>query len=115
VMDLATRRLIEAIHQSPLQAVVTVTGGGAGAVADLLAVPGASRTVLAAVIPYHEDALCDFLGYRPDSFCSEPTAQAMALRAYERARDLASGHPVCGVGCTASLATDRPKQGEHRF
>jgi hypothetical protein len=39
----------------------------------------------------------------------------MAGRAYERARRLAPGEPAAGVGCTASLATDRPKRGDHRF
>src|SRR5262249_25773617 len=33
----------------------------------------------------------------------------------ERARRLAPGAAVAGVGCTASLATDRPKRGDHRF
>src|SRR5262249_16867990 len=39
----------------------------------------------------------------------------MALRAYQRAQWLAPGGVVAGAGCTASLATDRPKRGDHRF
>jgi nicotinic acid mononucleotide adenylyltransferase len=39
----------------------------------------------------------------------------MAVRAHERARWLAPGERVVGLGCTASLATDRPKRGDHRF
>jgi hypothetical protein len=38
----------------------------------------------------------------------------MARRAIERARTLAPGERVAGIGCTASLATDRPKKGDHR-
>ena len=34
------------------QLVVAVTGGGSQAIADLLTVPGASATVLEAVVPY---------------------------------------------------------------
>jgi hypothetical protein len=39
----------------------------------------------------------------------------MARRALERARWLAPGQPVLGIACTASLRSDRPKRGEHRF
>ncbi len=44
--------LITQIHTTPTMAVLIVTGGGTQAIADLLAVPGASRTVLEALIPY---------------------------------------------------------------
>jgi hypothetical protein len=39
----------------------------------------------------------------------------MAIRAQQRARWLAPGAPTAGVGCTASLRSDRPKRGDHRF
>lgn len=107
--------LIAELHQHPVPTVLAVTGGGASAVAALLGVPGASRTVLEALVPYHPHALADFLGFAPAQACSAETAQAMARRAYDRARKLAPGVPVAGVGCTASLATDRPKRGDHRF
>jgi hypothetical protein len=38
----------------------------------------------------------------------------MAVRARERARALAPRTAVAGVGCTASLRSDRPKRGDHR-
>jgi hypothetical protein len=114
-MDPSLRRLIEALHAGPCRYVVAVTGGGTGAVAALLAVPGGSRTVLEALVPYHERALLDFLGRVPDQFCSADTARLMAERACARARWLAPGEVVAGAGCTASLATDRPKRGDHRF
>src|SRR5438128_2404100 len=38
----------------------------------------------------------------------------LAIRAYERARWLVPDREVVGLGCSASLATDRPKRGEHR-
>jgi nicotinamide mononucleotide (NMN) deamidase PncC len=114
-MDPAHRLLIESLHRAPGQCVLALTGGGAGAAALLLGVPGASRTVLEVVVPYHEEALAAFLGHRPEQFCSTPTARAMARRAYERAGWLAPGEVVVGLGCTATLATDRPKRGEHRF
>src|SRR5206468_2545848 len=77
--------------------------------------PGGSRTVLEVIVPYNDQSLCDFLGRRPAQFCSVETARAMAGRAAERARWLAPGEAVVGVGCTAGLASDRPKRGDHRF
>jgi nicotinamide mononucleotide (NMN) deamidase PncC len=114
-MDPSHRRLIEALHQAPVKYTLAVTGGGAGAAALLLNVPGGSRTVLEVVVPYQERACVEYLGHRPANFCSTATAQEMAARALERARWLAPGEAVLGVGCTASLATDRPKRGDHRF
>jgi len=110
-----SRAVIEAIHAAPPLCVVVVTGGGTGAVAELLAVPGASRTILEARVPYHNQSLIEFLGRTPEQFCSAETSRAMAQRAFERAAVLAPGQPIIGLGCTATLATDRPKKGDHRF
>jgi hypothetical protein len=114
-MDAATRRLIEAIHQGPTRYVLALTGGGASAAGLLLSVPGGSRTVLAVSVPYDERALAEFLGRRPEQFCSPATGDDLAARALARARWLLGGESVAGIGCTASLATDRPKRGDHRF
>ena len=114
-MDDPVRRLIVLLHQSPHRCVFAATGGGAGALAWLLSVPGGSRTVLEASVPYAEESLCQYLGRRPESFCSAPTSRDMAIRAQERPRWLAPGAPTVGVGCTASLRSDRPKRGDHRF
>jgi hypothetical protein len=114
-MDEQVRQRIEQLHGSGWSYVLAVTGGGAGLAAWLLSVPGASRGVLEVVVPYHEEALCQFLGRRPESFCSTETAQLLARRALERARWLTPGRRVAGVACTASLRSDRPKRGPHRF
>lgn len=113
-MDLSLRRLIESFHASPLQSVLALTGGGAQAASWLLSVPGGSRTILEVVIPYHEQALVDFLRLRPAQYCTAETSRWMARRAYERAAWLSPTGRCLGLGCTASLATDRPKQGDHR-
>lgn len=109
---------IERIHSSGKQLVIAVTGGGSGATSALLSVPGASRTVLEAVVPYHERALEEWVGGRVEQACSSATARAMAMAAFQRALHLSEAeHPelVRGIGCTASLATDRPKRGQHRI
>lgn len=109
--------LIQAIHASEYQAVLAVTGGGSGALSALLEKPGASRTVLEAIVPYSGESLRQWIGGTPDQACSEQAARAMAMAAWMRARELApEADPVklIGLGCTASLATTRVKRGEHR-
>src|SRR5262249_55600992 len=89
-------------------------GGGPGLGGRLLSVPGGSRTVLEIVVPYGEDALTEYLGACPESFCSAAVTRDIARRACERARRLAPGAAVLGLGCTAGLRSDRPKRGDHR-
>jgi len=114
-MDDAWRTLIEQIHASGRRVVLAITGGGSGAIGELLRVPGGSRTLVEAIVPYDGASLAQFLTSAPDQACSEETATAMARRARERARSLISEAPATvGLGATASLASDRPKKGEHR-
>src|SRR4051794_18918483 len=108
------RELIGQIHGVNRKAVRAGTGGGSTAAAWLLAVPGASRTILEVQVPYAGEALDDWLGAPPASACSAQTARQMARRARERAVWLAPGEPVVGLGGTASLRSDRPKKGDHR-
>ena len=107
---------IRTIHSQPVRLVLAITGGGASAIGELLTVPGGSQTVLEARVPYAEAALAEWLGAPPEQACSSRTARAMAMAAYLRACQLEGpdGHPA-GVGVTASLATDRPKRGDHRI
>jgi hypothetical protein len=113
---LDTISLITKIHATPVMAVIVVTGGGAQAIADLLAVPGASRTLLEALVPYSEKSLVTFLGAPPAQAVSVETAKALAHKAYQRAEQLRDNPhvPVLGLSCTATLVTDRPKKGAHR-
>jgi nicotinic acid mononucleotide adenylyltransferase len=113
-MDADTRILIEALHRAPYKYVLATTGGGTGAAGLLLSLPGGSRTVLEGSVPYHPEALIEFLAHKPEQFCSVATSREMAVRAYERAFFLAPGEPVLGIGSTVSLVSDRPKRGDHR-
>jgi nicotinamide mononucleotide (NMN) deamidase PncC len=109
--------LISAIHGTPAQVVLVVTGGGTAAISELLTVPGASATVLEAVVPYSQRSLESFLGGASDSACGEPTARALAMAAWMRARELVDDEEtttLIGIACTASLASNRPKRGPHR-
>ena len=142
-LTLSPDELVATIHATPTRLVLAITGGGSRAIGALLEVPGASRTVLEAIVPYSEGSLVRLLGGSPDQACSPPTARAMAMAAYCRACDyqpppgVAAGANECGItnGCgvvspggnagmsniplagisaTASLASDRPKRGPHR-
>jgi hypothetical protein len=115
-MDEAIRTTIEAIHADPHGVVLVCAGGGASAVEWLLAVPGASATVLEALVPYSRPAMAALLGEGPAHSTSPEAAAATADRAYERARRWAEDfeRPVLGVACTAALATNYAKRGEHR-
>ena len=107
--------IVERVHASGRRVVLAITGGGSGAIAALLRVPGGSRTLVEAIVPYSPDALVDFLGHEPEQACSAATAVAMARRALARgARRSGPGALLVGVGVTASLVTDRPKHGDHR-
>ena len=117
---LATQQqLVEQVHASGQRLVLALTGGGSGAISSLLSVPGASRSILAATVPYSQAALVEWLGGTPDEACSSRTARAMAMAGYLKAQKYAAASGgseggVAGVACTASLASDRPKRGSHR-
>ena len=94
---------------------LAVTGGGTTAISDLLAVPGASRTLLEATVPYDSQALADYIQRTPEQSASASTARQLAMSAYQRARQLTgAGDDVVGIGCTAALTTDRSRRGTDR-
>lgn len=94
---------------------IAAAGAGSTAIAWLLQAPGASNTLLEALIPYAQTSFVQFIGNTPDHFVSAETASALAARALERAHRLSEGdYPLLGIGCTGSLASLRPKRGAHR-
>ncbi|HEY5829732.1 MAG TPA: hypothetical protein VIV01_15335 [Hyphomicrobiaceae bacterium] len=114
--DAGWQQLISAVHASGRKAALAITGGGSGAVGELLRVPGGSRLLIEAQVPYDELALARFLGFTPAQACSADTAIAMARSARARAAKLvAAGTDLVGLGATAALVSDRPRKGEHRF
>lgn len=109
------RQLIQSVHDSPYRAIFASAGAGSQAMADLLAVAGASRTLLEALVPYSSAAFNDFLGHTPEQYVAESTARLMAGRAVARAHHLRSEPwPLLGLACTATIATDRAKKGDQR-
>src|SRR5579872_5146007 len=114
--DAAWRQLISALHASGPKAALAITGGGSGAIGELLRVPGGSRLLIEAQVPYDALALASFLGFAPAQACSGDTAIAMAQTVRVRAARLVpAGTDLVGLGATAALVSDRPRKGEHRF
>jgi Cytidylyltransferase-like len=114
--DAAWHQLISALHASGRKAALAITGGGSGAIGELLRVPGGSRLLIEAQVPYDTTALAAFLGFAPAQASSSDTAIAMARSALARAAGFVpAGTDLVGLGATAALVSDRPRRGEHRF
>ena len=106
---------IQQLHDTPHKVVLAVSGAGTQAVAWLLGVSGASRTILEVVVPYGRLAMQDFLGFEPTQSAAADTARQLARRAYQRARaQLEDDSPAVGLACAAAIATDRYRRGDHR-
>jgi nicotinamide mononucleotide (NMN) deamidase PncC len=103
---------VQAIHEAKHQIVIATAGAGHSALGWLLNVPGASRTLLEAIIPYSREAMADFIGYEPEKSVSQETAWAMAEAAYNKAKKQ-TDFPL-GIACTATIRTVEPKRGDHR-
>ncbi|MFL2860822.1 MAG: hypothetical protein ACJZ85_04740 [Pontiellaceae bacterium] len=107
--------IVSGLIASSYQAAIAVSGGGSSAVASLLRVPGASRFVLEASVPYHKAALRAFLGTEPVSLCCSKVAGEMARIAYDRAMRWSGRESHCvGIACTAALQTRRERMGSNR-
>jgi hypothetical protein len=109
------RDLVKAIHNSPTLTVLVTAGAGTQALADLLGVAGATRTLLEALVPYSTASFDDFLGQTPPQYVAAETARLLAGRSYTRARWLHTwDESLVGIACSATIVTDRPKRGQHR-
>jgi len=114
--DADWRQLISTVHASGRKAALAITGGGSGAIGELLRVPGGSRLLIEAQVPYDSRALATFLGFAPEQASSADTAIAMARSVRARAAKLVPADTdLVGLGATAALVSDRPRRGEHRF
>ncbi|HEU4327637.1 MAG TPA: hypothetical protein VFS21_31145 [Roseiflexaceae bacterium] len=113
ILDPVFERLVQQIHAAPPKLVFEFAGAGSMALLWLHSVAGSSRTVLEATDRYAQESLADLLGGAPAKFVARETAEAMARAAYGRAVRLCDNAPCLGLACTAAIATDRPKRGDH--
>jgi nicotinamide mononucleotide (NMN) deamidase PncC len=107
------RGIFDSLHGSGLRAVVALTGGGSRFLSGLLSVPGASRTVIGAHVPYSSQQLERFVFGPVQDSVSSKTVRRMADRAFSEAvRNSVAGSNCVGIACSAGLATDRDRRGE---
>lgn len=107
--------LLRDLEAAGRQVVLVSTGGGAEAISHLVTTPGASRVVLAGLVPYARPAVDELLGGPQEQYCSGRAARRLAVAAWQRARTLgADVDAAVGAAVTASLRTREPKRGPHR-
>lgn len=114
-MDTEIKKQITQLHGGRTKAVISLTGGGVQVLSWLLGIPGASRTILEAVLPYSDRSLSAYLGYEPERMVTPAVAMDMARTAYQRGLGLSENNDfLVGVGSSAAIVTDREKKGAHR-
>lgn len=113
MLDAATQTIITAIHAAARPCVIEFAGAGSQALWWLHSVAGSSRTVLEATDRYSRYSMIGLLGSEPARYVSQDAAVAMAHAAYQRAMDLSNNAAVVALSCTATIATDYAKKGNH--
>lgn len=107
----AWQRLLESLYAENWKIALVAAGGGSRAISYCLHVPGASHTIVEAVIPYARSSTINYLGggSNPPSFTSRDTAIALAQEASCRAcqccDDQFTGRHHVGIALVAALPT----------
>lgn len=105
--------LIARLREKNLRLFVAATGAGSGIQDALWLIPGCSSFFVGAVFPYAQHETDNFLGFKPEKYCSPETAMDLAMTAYMRACDGSDAEPI-GLGLTASVASLTEHRGDHR-
>ena len=114
-MNSALENSIIKIHGSKIRLVIVVSGVGSQSINWLLSVPGASKTVIEAHIPYANESLNHYIGEIPEQYVSESTAILMAKSAYFNGVKFHNDFSdVIGVSCTGAISTNRPRKGANQ-
>ncbi len=107
------------LHAGEHMVYIATTGAVGHLIHELWRVPGSSNTIIGNELLYHQSQVERFIHFLPDRFVSKDVALRLAAEAHARARREVekmegSRRPVIGLGMTATVATDRPKHGQHR-
>ena len=106
---------ITRIHNSKTKLVMSVSGVGSQSINWLLGVPGASKTLLEATIPYSNESLNSYIGEVPGQYVSKTTALSMAKAAYIRGTKYGNNEmDIIGVSCTGAISTNRKRRGPNQ-
>jgi hypothetical protein len=118
--------VVEKLLSGNYDVFVVATGAGTKILNKLWEVPGASSFLRGFAFTYEPQETIDFLGYKPEQFVSQATADALAMRAYVKARRYyyANNHHLnpetvsrkaIGLAVTASVASKKAHRGDHRY
>ncbi|WP_292464727.1 hypothetical protein [Methanolobus sp.] len=116
IMEKDISCIVKQIHASPYMIVLSITGGGTGAIGEMLRHGNGSATLIEAIVPYHENALRDFTGREPERCCSEETAREMAMASFKRALEIANPENgfrpdyLVGIGVTCKLTKEDERE-----
>jgi len=89
---------LQSLHNAPTELVLALSGGGSLVLGDILTVPGASRTLIEASIPYAEEPLHKYIGRIPEQCCCQRTARYMAMTAFHRGLQYIRSRKANSVG-----------------
>lgn len=93
-----------------------VTGGGTDIIPMLLNKGGASKYIVDIQVPYSCEAIDKYLGVKPEKYCSQETASALAQQAYVKCHSLISGDcERVGVAMTCSLKKENEREGRGNY
>jgi hypothetical protein len=101
------------LAKGPLRISIACTGAGAGLQKMIWDTPGISSILVEANFPYAMDASDSFLGFKPEKYCEDGMAIAMAMQCYYRAYQ-SGGAKAIGLGLCASVSSNREHRGGHR-
>ena len=106
---------ITRIHNSKTKLVMSVSGVGSQSINWLLSVPGASKTLIEATIPYSNESLNRYIGEVPSQYVSKTTALSMAKAAYMQGIQYGCNEmDIIGVSCTGAISTNRKRRGHNQ-
>lgn len=102
---------IDSLVEKGVPTVFYITGGGSGAINELLKYGGGSSFLLEAQVPYDNKCVVELLGgYAPDQFCCLGTSAMLATSAYQRAVAITGSQDVVGVGVTCKLQKSKKER-----
>jgi len=97
--------LAHKIHDSGMQGVIAITGGGLGAFNLLCRFGGASKMLLEGHIPYATESFQEYVNGQPEKWVSAEAARQLAMVAFQRAQYLSAKAGKAGTDNLFGLAS----------
>jgi nicotinic acid mononucleotide adenylyltransferase/nicotinamide mononucleotide (NMN) deamidase PncC len=113
--DNVIRQLCQEIAKANPRIYLCASGTGGRIQQYLQEIPGAGSYLMGASFPYATDQMDDFLGFKPEKYCSSTTAMQIALESYYRAFDPNDTRPAIGFGLSGVVAATREHKGGNRI